>query len=113
MKTFPTKFTPDNKDNFPNYRYQRVLCYLRQDIYEFVLKGDEDSYFDLFKFGEKYGYKFDISKKLGEDISKELENLGWKTALHFGNSSIQIFSDEKKVRKWGAELDSDIDFDKV
>ena|SRR3989304_8339832 len=106
MKEFPKNLCPAKKNKFPKYRYNREMCYLRKEIYEFILKGDENSYFDLGQFGTQHNIKINDVKKMGEKISEELQQLGWKTTLHFGGTSIQIYSDEKNIRKWGVELDN-------
>ena len=38
MKEFPAKFIPANLANFPQYKFDRDICYLREAIYEWFLQ---------------------------------------------------------------------------
>jgi len=37
MREFPSKFTPGNLAQFPQFKYDRVICYLREAVYEWFL----------------------------------------------------------------------------
>ncbi len=89
MKHFPTKLIPSNIDSFRDYNINRQTCYLRKEIYEWMVSPT------FFKDGERC---FDLQLKgYGEesinDVCLELNNLGWKTRLAFNNSSLYIYKE--------------------
>ena len=94
MKEFPDILNVKEKEKFPTIYYNRVLCYLRRDIYEHVISHDENSYFDLDKFSRTY-YKDSKISELSESIIPELEKLGWKCKLSFGGTALFIYSTDK------------------
>lgn len=94
MKEFPEKLTPENKERFSSYRYTRVLAYLRKEITELVLLGDENSYFELDKFSRNYKVETSEMLSMIKIVSKELEELGWKTKTSFGGTGLFIYSSE-------------------
>lgn len=95
MKEFPDKLTPENKDIFCNYRYNRILAYLRKEITELILIGDENSYFELDKFARNYKVEPNDMLSMTKTISGELESLGWKLKTSFGGTGLFIYSSEK------------------
>lgn len=95
MKEFPSRLKPQNKDQFSSYCYNRNIAYLRKEIYELVIKGDENSYFDLDKFERYYKLKKGEIEKMSDTISEELEELGWHIKKSFGNTGLFIFSSEE------------------
>ena len=94
MKTFPSILDVKYKDNFPDVYYNRVLFYIRRDIYEHIISEDENNYFDLEKFQKKYKLSTENRDKLCQEIVKELEKLGWKCRLSFGDTGLFIYSSE-------------------
>ncbi|GAF77758.1 unnamed protein product [marine sediment metagenome] len=95
MKSFPNKLLPTNKINFYSYRYNRVLCYFRKEIYEHMLKGDENNYFELDRFSKQYlDNDTNTLKKMTTRIIQELETLGWKCKTSFGDTGLFIYSSE-------------------
>jgi hypothetical protein len=95
MKELPLILNVKNIQSFPELYYNRVSCYFRKCIYEHVISQDENSYFDLDKFGRKYFKDKDIEEltsKLSQSIILELEKLGWKCKLSFGGTALFIFS---------------------
>lgn len=94
MKEFPSILDVKYKDNFPDAYYNRVLFYLRRDIYEHIISEDENNYFDLEKFQIKYKLSTENRDKMGQQIIKELEKLGWKCKLSFGDTGLFIYSSE-------------------
>ena len=97
MRHFPEIISPKNKKKFPEYKYNRVLCYLRRDLYEHILENNENNYFDLDQFYRKYKYKnnTDVISKMTGQIIKELQQLGWKCKLSFGDTGLFIYSSDK------------------
>lgn len=95
MKEFPTDLNPKNKHNFSKYRYRRNLAYMRREIYELMIFGDENNYFDLDKFSRQYKITTEDIKSMCNIIFKELEELGWKTKTSFADSGLFIYSTDE------------------
>lgn len=95
MKEFPTCLNVKHKCNFPQLHYNRALCYLRRELYEHIIREDENSYFELEKFGKKYSLNSDALQKMVRTVIKELEKLGWKCKQSFGDTGLFIYSTEK------------------
>ena len=98
MKELPSILNVKNKDKFPVLYYNRVLCYLRKDIYEHVIRMDENNYFDLEKFGRNYfdgNNREDLMEKLSVSIMKELKSNGWNCKISFGGTALFIYSTDK------------------
>ena len=95
MKEFSYILNVKYKERFPEFYYQRVLCYLRRDIFEHVIREDENSYFDLEKFQKKYMLSSTNRDKMGQEVMKELEKLGWKCKLSFADTGLFIYSSDK------------------
>lgn len=100
MKTFPSQISASNQQNFTVLFRKRVECYLRRDIFEFLLsRPNEETYFALDNFLNKFEFNTDLKKDfptmLSNGILKELEQLGWQTALSFGDTGLFIFSGER------------------
>ena len=97
MKVFPDVLNVKHKDGFPSVYYNRVMCYLRKAIYEHMISHDENSYFDLEKFGRIYfttDKREELITKMGIGIKKELTEMGWKCKLSFGETALFIYSSE-------------------
>ena len=95
MKEFPRYLTPANKHNFSSYAQRRNLAYMRKDISEIMIKGDENEYFDLQKFGVKFRLNNKDIESMIDTISEELHRLGWKTKTSFGNTALFVYSTEQ------------------
>ena len=99
MKEFPNILNVKHKESFPELHYNRVLCYLRKAVYEHVIIHDENSYFDLEKFGslhfKEQKNREELVTRLSSVIQKELEKLGWKCKCSFGGTALFIYSSEK------------------
>ena len=101
MKFFPSKLNSKNKNEFELYKLDRCLCYFRRDLYEHILNNNEEIFFDLDQFSKTYSCSLDDTLKMIEtDISKELNNLGWKTGLSYGNTALFVYSGEKPKSCW-------------
>jgi hypothetical protein len=105
MKEFPKSLHINNKDKFKKYFIERIMCYLRKYIYDHILKYVEDEYFDLDKFYNKFilsssdGNKSEISE-INIRICKELNILGWKTKLAYGDTALFIYSESLPISCW-------------
>ena len=99
MLEFPKRLNINNKSEFKTYFYDRFLCYLRKDIYEHMLIEDENSYFELDNWCRKYLKNDDeMMTKMVEKLRNELHQMGWKTAISFGNTALFIYSSEEPPR---------------
>jgi hypothetical protein len=98
MDCFPSHFTPDNDREV--LRDDRILYYVRQYIYESMLKPDfsipGNCGIDLTQLSTGL---IPNSYKLDEEtiniIINELEDLGWKTTLGFGSTVLFVHTHDK------------------
>lgn len=92
MNKFPIELKAENKDNFKSLNYKRLEKKFRNDIYEFLLdRKDETEYFAL-EFDKKYDKE--ETHKIFWKVKEELEILGWKTKLSYGDTGWFIYSTE-------------------
>lgn len=94
MNAFPQVLNVKNKDNFPEHYYNMVLCLVRERVYTHVLIEKENSYFDLERLKKTYKLTDEQYIKMSEIIIKELEELGWKCKLSYGQTALFIYSTE-------------------
>jgi hypothetical protein len=92
MKEFPSHLKPANKERFPKYCYDRNLAYLRKEVFELVLLGDENSYFELDNFSRKYKLKKGEIEQMRDIIMRELKVLGWNVKTSFGGTGLFVYS---------------------
>lgn len=92
MKEFPIRLKPENKGNFPLYRYTRNLAYMRKEIFELMLLGDENNYFDLDNFSREYKLEKEDLQKMLDTVTEELVDLGWNVKTSHGFTSLFIYS---------------------
>jgi len=98
MKQFPNTLTPLKKSTFKDTIKERVLEALRESVYSHMLKDDENDFFDLDKFNKNVK-NMELTKHLiNTYIIPELNELGWKTRLSYGDTGLFIFSTEDKPR---------------
>lgn len=97
MKEFPSRLNVKYKDKFPIYMYDRIIAYLRRDLFEMILKGNEEKYMALDEWFRSHEY-FDKKgwEKMVETVMAELEELGWTCKTSFGGTGLFIFSDPEK-----------------
>ena len=55
MQTFPDNFKPECIQDFKEILFQKNLGLLREEIYNLVLRGNENDFFDLVIFNKKVG----------------------------------------------------------
>ena len=65
-----------------------------------MLKSPEQDYFDIDLFNLKNHITTEITIKLLLIIIPELENLGWKCKLAFGNTGLFIYKNELPSTCW-------------
>jgi hypothetical protein len=117
MKSFPSKLTPDNLNNFYKYNINRQTCYLRRAIYEWMLTDNftkpetkdqngntiyPERCFDLQGLSQSKNIIY--SDDSIQTICKELNDLGWLTKVAFSNSALYIYKkDERNPCRWDYE----------
>ena len=82
---------------FEKMNYDRLTKELRNDIYNLIISRiDENEYFDIELFGRSHNYKNKNLEKMVSLVRNELESMGWKTKLSFGDTGLFIYSTEKE-----------------
>ena len=111
MNQFPETLQLNNKENFKNLNYDRVLSLLRENIYKHIINyesiKDENDYFDTDTFCKKHdvekfaktyceqdGKKITYISKMLKTIIDELKELDWKCKLSFNDTGLFIYSTE-------------------
>jgi hypothetical protein len=94
MLDFPDKLNVNNKCYFMEYYFNRIVSYLRRDIYEHILCNSEMEYYDLETFFKKYKIDKKKTSEMSTKIIGELELLGWTCKLSFGGTGLFIYSDK-------------------
>jgi thymidine kinase len=94
MKEFPSRLNPKNKEKFSKYCYDRNLAYMRRDIFELVILGDENKFFDLDKFSRLNSVSENDIRSMCIVVMDELKNLGWNVKTSFGGTGLFIYSTE-------------------
>lgn len=102
MKEFGNKLSTTNKNNFQKIIYERWKCYLRRDLYEHILSREESDYFSLDNFNQRVN-NMETVVKMVKEVIPELEALGWKCLLSFGETGLFVYSDKKPENCWEEE----------
>jgi len=101
------KVNENDKETFSLQYNDIIQNYLREDIYFFLISRDyknklanqiitiENTFFDFGNFKIKRNINKNITENI-EIIIKELNDIGWKTCLGFGDTAIFIYSTEEK-----------------
>ena len=92
MNEFPDHLNPENKHNFSQLKYDKNLSTMRDNIFDIILTGDENNYFEIDNFSRIYKLKKIQVDKMVLTITKELESLGWKIKKSFGGTGLFIYS---------------------
>jgi hypothetical protein len=95
MKEFPDILSVKNKSKLGKIKYNRVMCYLRKELYEHILLQPEDIYYEIDAFDKKYNKDMNVTKKMISSAIVELKRLGWKCIVSYGGTGMFIFSDKK------------------
>lgn len=94
MNKIPLELSCDNKLNFLEIKIIYIHNEISNDICKLLIhRESENEYLDLDKYYPKYGKG--IVNSIIEKIIKELNDLGWKTKLSFGDTGIFIYSTEE------------------
>jgi hypothetical protein len=102
MQSFSSYLKPEEQNNFETYRDTILINQMRQEIETVILTGNINENFDLVIFNDKFNVK-NMKKTLAfcNQLQKELNDLGWKTKLAFGETALYVFTSEKKPVTWG------------
>lgn len=98
MREFPDYLTPEYKGSFEDVLFQTRLRLLRREIYNLVIKGDENQYFSIDTYARNRGISMKDMMRLIDIVSGELRDKGWKTKLSFGNTGLFIYSTKDPPR---------------
>lgn len=93
MDKFPDYLNILKKDNFKIIKYKRLENIFREDVLiHLINRKDENDYIDL----DKYSH-FDKNELaiIFYKVRNEIQELGWKTKLSFGDTGLFIYSTEK------------------
>jgi hypothetical protein len=98
MLNFPIEISTNNKANFRELNKTRLLSLLRNDIYNLIIsRDDENEYYALDIFELTYNCKSFTNELITQTI-EELNKLGWKTKLSFGDTGLFIYSTDEPPR---------------
>ena len=95
MDRFPDTLVPGGE--LAEMYKAHVLRKLRERVFESVVAGNPDNYVDLSAFEFATYPEF---KKLVAAVRSELEGLGWKTALMYGDTALFVFAEGNKPKFW-------------
>lgn len=98
MNTFPQELNISNKDSFSSLLFSENLKTLRNELYNFMIRGNETDFYDLDTFNRKYVKDINETHKMVDMLCQELNELGWKTYLGFGGTGLYIYSTEEKPK---------------
>jgi hypothetical protein len=111
MKEFPNCVSASKSGNFVELKKHRDLCYLRDDIYEFLLKTEgknfEKEFFDFTSFFDKNSIPSECRIEYKDKIIKELKEKNWHIATAFGGWGLVLAPTEELLSKsiWKSSLD--------
>jgi hypothetical protein len=100
--SFDNNLNIKNKKDFSLYLYDINKNNLRRKIYLHILKEEEKDYFCIYSFDKKYVKNIQITKKIISELIPELEYLGWKCKLAYGDTGLFIYSTpDPPINWWG------------
>lgn len=85
-----------NKENFKKILATKQLNLLRKEICDFILQGDEDSFYDIDDFNREHIKDVKKTLEMVQIVSEELHKIGWKTYLGRGDTALYIYSYDEK-----------------
>ena len=106
MKLFPKDLKPENQNEFPQILKERYLSYLREEIYDYILRNNERDFVDIQNLFQKKDIEIkslDI-QEMANIMVEELQNLGWKTELIFNKKGLIVYTGDN-VPVWGSEFE--------
>lgn len=84
------------KSEFPEWRRAFYLRKLRKHLMQWMMKGNENDFFDLDEFNRMFVQDITLTQQLVEHVTSELHSLGWKTFLGFGGTGLYVYSSEER-----------------
>lgn len=103
MKKFPDSLDVKNKNKFPTISYNRWKSYLRRELFEHIISHTEEEYFSLDRFNQRVD-NMELVQRAIKELIPELEQLGWKCILSFGETGLFIYSEEKPANCWEEDI---------
>lgn len=106
MKKFPEHLKPENRHKFPDILKERNLCYLREEVYNYILTNNERDFVDIQNLFRQKDIEIKPSdiEEMANIMVEELQNLGWKTELIFNKKGLIVYTGDN-VPIWGSEFD--------
>ena len=106
MKLFPKHLKPEKQNEFPQMLKERYLSYLREEIYDYLLRNNKEDFVDIQNLFQKKDIEIKPSdiEEMANIMVKELQNLGWKTELIFNKKGLIVYHGDK-VPKQGFEFE--------
>ena len=95
MKSFPLELGVENVQKFSEIKYENDLFTLRKQIFDHLIENSpnkEDNFFDLDKFNRIVVKNVQTTYRMTRQVQEELEKLGWKTWIGFGDTGLYIYS---------------------
>lgn len=88
---FKAMINPSQTESFPSLLFENQLSKLREAVFYFLItRKSEDEYLDVSK----------IPENVLHHLYQELNEMGWKYALSFGDTGLFIFKEEKPITCW-------------
>jgi hypothetical protein len=94
MNSFPEHLLPERKEDFTIIRKEILINQMRKDIYDLMIKGNENDFFDLVVFRNRYQLTSSEVREIADILISELNERGWKTVLSYADTGLFIFSTE-------------------
>lgn len=94
MDKFTELVHSNNKNNFFEVKRNHYIRILREDIFRFLINGDENDFFDINKFNKTYLDDEKMCESIFSEIIQELEEMGWKYKICFGGTGIFFYTSE-------------------
>jgi hypothetical protein len=100
MNVFPIELHCNNILKFEHIYLEKVLSSFREQIYNHMIsRKDENEYFAIDVFEHQFLKQYpNTIQKMTKTIIQELESIGWKCKLSFGDTGLFIYSTEKPPR---------------
>lgn len=100
MEEFPRALDVSNLAGFEDVLFTEHLKILRKKLFRHILRRNESDFFDIDAFDRKYVKSPNKTKKMIETVIGELNSLGWKTFLGFGETGLYVYKDQKPLNAY-------------
>lgn len=98
MKEFPSFLVPANSGQFASLRRQRLLSYMRRELYELVLSENKEDFFNLDGFSDRFALQAEETLTLAKTLATELEQLGWTVNFSYADTALFVYTGERPLR---------------